>query len=70
MLSIGIGERIEFGYTNWKGEYAKRAAVVKEISFGSVEWHEGDQWIMTAFDLDKRMDRFFAMKDMRNIKKI
>lgn len=70
MLSINVGDRIEFSYTNWKGEHAKRAAVVKGIAFGNVEWHEGKQWIMTAFDLDKRVDRFFAMKDMSNIKKI
>lgn len=70
MLSINVGDRIEFGYTNWKGEYSKRAAVVKDIAFGNVEWHDGKQWIMTGFDLDKRLDRFFAMKDMHNIKKI
>lgn len=70
MLSIKVGERIEFGYTNWKGEHAKRAAVVKDIAFGNVEGHEGKQWIMTAFDLDKREDRYFAMKYMHHIKKI
>lgn len=70
MLSISVGDRIEFSYKNQKGEHAKRAAVVKDIAFAYVEWHEGKQWIMTAFDLDKRADRYFAMRDTHNIKKI
>lgn len=70
MLQINVGDRIVFSYTNWKGTYSKRCVIVKAISFGSVPYHPGQQWILTAFDSDKREDRYFAMKDMFHIQKI
>lgn len=56
---------ITFLYTNWKGETSQRHVIPKFIEFISTEWHPEPQWIMTAFDLDKKQDRGFAMKDMK-----
>lgn len=59
--------KIEFDYTNWKGEESHRNVSVHEISFTSNEFHPIPQWIMTGFDIDKKQHRNFAMKDMKNV---
>lgn len=57
-------EPIEFGYTNYRGEYSIRRAVPVRVYFGSTEWHPEPQWLMSAFDLEKGADRDFALKDI------
>lgn len=56
---------LEFGYTNYKGEYAVRRVVPQHIYFGHTEYHPANQWLMHAFDVDKGEFRDFAMADMR-----
>ncbi len=51
-------------YTNYKGETGVRNILPKEIFFGSNEWHKENQWLLIAYDLDKEVDRTFAMKDI------
>jgi len=70
MLSIQEGNTISFRYTNWKNETTKRKAVFTNISYGSTEYHPEIQWLLEAYDLDKREKRIFAMKDMNNIELI
>ncbi|PWC96909.1 hypothetical protein [Azospirillum sp. TSO5] len=55
---------LEFGYTNWRGEYARRRVQPIRTFFGSTEWHPDPQWLMEATDLDKGEVRAFAVKDM------
>lgn len=52
-------------YTNYKGKTALRKIIPKNITFAHNEWHTEDQWLMTAFDLEKAADRTFAMKDIK-----
>ena len=52
-------------YTNYKGNTGVRQIIPKEISFGHNEWHKEDQWLMTAYDLQKEADRTFALKDIK-----
>jgi predicted DNA-binding transcriptional regulator YafY len=56
---------IKICYTNYRGETAIREIVPKSIYFGSTEWHPEPQWLLTAFDVEKKADRDFAMKDIR-----
>jgi len=57
-------EPLTFGYTNHRGEYDVRRAVPVRVGFTATEHHPEPQWIMTAYDCDRRAERSFAMKDM------
>lgn len=52
-------------YKNWRGETAKRQIVPTHVWFGHTEWHKEDQWLLTAFDVDKKDARDFALKDIQ-----
>ena len=60
-------KEISIIYTNYKGKTALRKIVPKEIIFSSNEWHKEEQWLLIAFDINKKADRTFAMKDIRCI---
>ncbi len=51
-------------YKNWRGETAVRR--IKPISqwFGATEYHPEPQWLMKALDVEKGVERDFAIKDM------
>lgn len=57
---------LEFYYTNYKGEYSKRRIdpYTIRLVFGEFPYHEGAQWFMHAFDIDKDAIRTFAFKDI------
>lgn len=59
-----MDKTLEFGYTNYKGQYSARRVVPQHIYFGETEFHGGAQWILRGFDVDKQAYRDFAMKDM------
>ncbi len=52
-------------YTNHRGETAIRRIIPQGIIFGCTEWHPRDQWLLQAFDLEKRADRVFALADVK-----
>ena len=52
-------------YTNYRGKTATRTIVPERIWFGETEWHPEKQWLLDAFDLDKKAPRSFALKDIR-----
>lgn len=58
---------IRVTYTNWRGETSDRRIQIKDIRYGSTEWHQEPQWLLIALDLDKGVDREFALKDMRSV---
>lgn len=51
-------------YRNWRGEVGQRRILPRQIEFKATEWHPEPQWIMHAWDLDKKEWRDFALKDM------
>lgn len=55
---------MEFNYKNWKGKISKRRVVPYEIWFGNTEFHSNNQWFLNAFDVDKKAERNFALKDV------
>ncbi|MCK1585451.1 hypothetical protein IVB03_39345 [Bradyrhizobium sp. 168] len=59
------GAAIEFEYTNWEGRKGIRQAIPLSIRFGKSEWHGVPQWLMLAYDIDKRAEREYAMADMQ-----
>jgi len=53
-------------YTNYKNETAERIIIPLELWFGSTEYHKEEQWLLKAFDLEKKAERNFAVKDIKS----
>lgn len=53
-------------YTNYKNERGTRTIVPRRIFFGKTEFHPEPQWLLEAYDWDKKADRTFAMKDIHS----
>jgi len=53
-----------FKYKNWEGKTSIRHIVPERIYFGKTEWHPQKQWLLEAFDLDKKEKRIFAVKEI------
>jgi predicted DNA-binding transcriptional regulator YafY len=51
-------------YTNWKGETGLRTITPKLMFWGSTQYHPVLQWLLLAFDEDKKEERTFALKDI------
>jgi hypothetical protein len=51
-------------YTNWRGERSVRRILPRELRFDKTEHHPEFQWLLDAIDLDKGVERTFAMKDI------
>ncbi|MDO8690524.1 MAG: hypothetical protein Q7R39_11035 [Dehalococcoidia bacterium] len=51
-------------YTNHRGEMADRTIDPWSLYFGSTKWHPEPQWLLRALDLDKNVERHYAMKDI------
>lgn len=65
-IRIFVG-RIVCDYTNHRGVTTRRSFTPSNIFWGSTEWHREPQWIMHAYDQEKKAWRDFAMKDMGNV---
>lgn len=57
-------QAVTIKYTNWKNETDIRHIIPIKIWYGNTEWHKGEQWLMNAFDIDKKALRDFALKDI------
>lgn len=58
-----IGVPITIGYTNWRGEHAVRTIMPKKFFVDSTEWHPELQVLLKAIDMDRDVERDFAVKD-------
>lgn len=63
--AIPVSEKLEFVYTNHRGETAKRRVIFRALSFGTTEYYPELQWLIEAFDLDKEAVRVFALKNIK-----
>jgi predicted DNA-binding transcriptional regulator YafY len=61
-----MNDLVRFTYTNHKGEVASRLVRPIRLWWGSTAWHREAQWLLEAFDLDKRATRDFAMSELRD----
>jgi predicted DNA-binding transcriptional regulator YafY len=55
---------IRIRYRNWRGETSVRRILPGHIWFGANEWHNQNQWLLDAIDLDRNEPRSFAVKDI------
>lgn len=68
-MSDTPSEKVTFTYKNWKGEIALRTVIPQGISFGITEWHpKNKQWLLKAWDCDKKAYREFAIEDISDWK--
>jgi hypothetical protein len=57
---------VTIDYTNHRGERALRRIKPLAITFERTTWHPEPQWLLWAQDIDKRVKRAFAMKDIHS----
>jgi len=55
---------ITIDYTNYRGERGLRRIVPQQIEFGSNKWHPEPQWLLKAWDCEKKAERLFAIGDI------
>lgn len=48
-------------YTNYRGETDNRRIRPIRIWFGNNEWHSEPQWLIDVVDLERNVERTFAM---------
>lgn len=51
-------------YRNYRGEVSMRKILPGQLFFGKTEWHNEEQYLLRAFDLEKNTEHDFAMKDI------
>lgn len=54
-------------YTNWRGETARRTIIPIRMWWGETEWHPQEQWMLTAWDVEKEATRDFAWQDIKPV---
>lgn len=57
-----IQKTIKFKYTNYKGVTSIRTVEPVAIIMAHNEWHPEEQWMLRAYDMDKKAMRSFALK--------
>ena len=67
-VTLAEPQPITVDYINWRGEYGRRRIAPIRIVFGSTEWHPEPQWLLEAFDLDKKATRLFTFADMQTLR--
>lgn len=51
-------------YTNYKGITKEYHIIPKKITFDANNWYKTKQWLLTAEDVERKVDRTFAMKNI------
>lgn len=64
-MSIELKKVVRILYKNYRGEIGYRNIIPEKIWFGSTEWHNEEQWLLDAHDVEKKALRNFAMKDIQ-----
>jgi len=55
---------VEFTYRNHRGAVERRRVIPVDARFGSTEWRPEPQWLLDAYDVDRRAYRTFALADV------
>lgn len=59
-------QAINIEYTNYRGERGIRKILPLKIWFGATQWHSDEQWLLKAIDIEKGVERDFALRDIHN----
>ncbi|MEP5730814.1 MAG: hypothetical protein ABJL67_15760 [Sulfitobacter sp.] len=64
MTDEAVQTPIKFTYKNWRGEVAERCVLpIGTLERKATQFHPEPQWIMRAWDYDKKAYRDFALSD-------
>lgn len=63
-IKITTSRPMKVRYTNYRGETSNREIQGREIFFGSNEYHPEPQWLMRGIDMERFVERVFAIRDM------
>jgi hypothetical protein len=63
-ISLHPTEEVSFDYTNWRGKRERRRVRVIRFCYGSNEWHTEPTMFMYAYDLSRRVYRYFAVVEI------
>jgi len=61
---------VTFTYTNYKNITATRIVRPKLMYWGFTDYHKEVQWLLVAYDIDRKADRTFAMVSISNWKQV
>lgn len=64
-LSIETNRVVVIIYTNYRGETNSRKIIPQRIWFGETSWHHDAQWLIDAIDVEKEVERSFAIRDIQ-----
>lgn len=66
MTPLVENKKVIIDYTNWKGERSLRTITPRMMYWGSTNYHQETQWLLNAFDVEKQVERTFAMRDIHS----
>ncbi len=55
---------VEILYTNYKGSAGWRRIIPRRLFFGTSPFHPDEQWLLEAYDVNKKEERTFAMNQI------
>ncbi len=64
---LHVGQAVRILYTNYKGQTGERTIIPRRLWLGETQWHPGMQLLVDAFDVEKQMDRSFAIRDIHKV---
>jgi len=64
-MLLNKDKKVKILYTNYRGETKIREIIPEKIWYGTTEWHPENDWILDAFDLEKKSIRSFSIKDIK-----
>lgn len=64
MNEFSKDKMIQILYTNHRGETSVRQILPIEIVFISTEWHSNQQWLLRAYDFNRKAERRFALQNI------
>ena len=56
---------VELDYVNWRNARTTRRILPHHVWWGSTSYHPGDQWLLSATDLNDCVTKNFAMSGVR-----
>ena len=66
MSAVTVDRSVLIRYTNYRGECSVRRILPQRLEFVSSEWHPEPQWVLHALDLDRGVERSFALRDVED----
>ena len=64
-----IGAHVSFTYINYKDEVEERNVLAEQVVWSATEWHPTPQFMLIAFDKDRKQYRAFAMDKISNLRR-